>query len=76
MIKICKKRNFSKSFFFFFFLLRRVACGILIPQPGIEHGTTAVRAHNPKYWTGRELPKFIFKENQDQHKTGDGLFFP
>ena len=73
-IKICKKRNFSKSFFFFW--LHCVACGILIPQSGIEHGTMAVRAHNPNYWTARELPKFIFKENQDQFKTGEGLFFP
>ena len=80
-IKICKKRNFSKFpppffFVFCFFWLHHVACGILIPQSGIEHGTMAVRAHNPNYWTARELPKFIFKENQDQLETGECLFFP
>lgn len=80
-------RFFLKVFIFFLklyfiiirsilFWLHCVACGILIPQSGIEHGTMAVRAHNPNYWTARELPKFIFKENQDQFKTGEGLFFP
>ena len=50
--------------------------GIFPTQGSNPGGTMAVRAHNPNYWTARELPKFIFKENQDQFKTGEGLFFP
>ena len=32
------------SNFFFFFWSYRTACGILVPQPGIEPGLTAVKA--------------------------------
>ena len=74
-LKFAKKETFPSSPPLFFWL-HHVACGILIPQSGIEHGTMAVRAHNPNYWTARELPKFIFKENQDQLETGECLFFP
>ena len=28
----------------------------LVPQPGIEPGTLAVKAHSPNHWTYREFP--------------------
>ena len=44
-------------YFFFFFLATLVACGILLPQPGIESGPSAVKAWSPNHWTTREFPK-------------------
>ena len=43
-------------FFFFFFWLHRVACGILVPQPGIEPVPSAVKVQGPNHWTVREFP--------------------
>ena len=46
----------SCTFFFFFFpfsWLHHVACGILVPQPGIEPVPSAVKAQNPNHWTAR-----------------------
>ena len=36
-----------------------MACGILVPQRGIEPGATAVKAPSPNHWTGREVPHFL-----------------
>ena len=36
--------------------LGRAACGILVPQPGIEPGPSAVKAPSPNHWTAREFP--------------------
>ena len=33
------------------------ACGILVPQPGIGPGFTAVKEGSPNHWITRELPK-------------------
>ena len=41
--------------FFFFFWLSHMACGILVPQPGIEPGPSAVKAWSPNHWTAREF---------------------
>ena len=38
-----------------------MACRILVPQPGIEPGATAVKAPSPNYWTARELPQIFTK---------------
>ena len=38
----------------------RIACGILVPQPGIEPGAPAVRAPSPNHWTAREFPSIYF----------------
>ena len=46
---------FKGSSFFFFFWPCCMACGILVPQPGIEHRPLAVRAWNPNHWTAREF---------------------
>ena len=49
--------------FFFFFGLRCAACGISVPQLGIESVPPAVEAWSPNHWTAREfLPdSFYFK---------------
>ena len=43
------------SFFFFFFGPRHVPCGILVPQPGIEPGPSAVKVQSPNHWAAREV---------------------
>ena len=42
-----------------FFLLCHAACGILIPQPGIELMPPTVRAWNSNRWTTREFPMIL-----------------
>ena len=49
-------RNFTNHFFFFFFWPRHVACGTLVPWPGIEPGPLAVKVQSPDHWTTREVP--------------------
>ena len=40
-----------------------MACGILVPWPGIEPGPAAVKAQSPNYWATREFLKtFILDE--------------
>ena len=34
-----------------------VACGILVPRPGIEPVLPAVEAQSPNHWTTREVPE-------------------
>ena len=46
--------------FYFIFWLRRTACGILVPRPGIEPVPPAVEAQGPNHWTAREFPQCIF----------------
>ena len=36
-------------FSFFFFWLLHAACGILVPQQGIEPGPSAVKSQSPNY---------------------------
>ena len=43
-------------FFLFFFWPRCVACGILVPWPGIEPVPSAVKAPSLNHWTVREYP--------------------
>ena len=40
----------------FFFFLPCEACGILVPQPGIEPTLPALEARSPNHWTAREVP--------------------
>ena len=47
-------------FSFFLFWLRCAAFGILVPQPGIKPGLTAVKAPSPNRWTARGFPHFAF----------------
>ena len=43
-----------------FFWTHRTACGIIVPQPGIEPVPPAVEVQSPNHWTSREVPKNIF----------------
>ena len=49
------------SFFslFFFFWPCTVACGILVPQPGIELSSPAVEAQSLNHWCAQEVPIFF-----------------
>ena len=44
----------------FFFRPCHTACGILIPQPGIEPVPLPVEARSPNHWTARECPKLAW----------------
>ena len=35
-----------------------MACGILVPQPGIEPGPPAMKAQSPNHWIAREFPTY------------------
>ena len=37
-----------------------MACGILVPQPGIETAPSAVKALSPNHWTAREFLPYKF----------------
>ena len=39
---------------FVFFLLHHAACGILVPQPGIEPVSSTVKAWSPNHWTANK----------------------
>ena len=43
-------------FSFFFFWPRRAACGILVPQPGIEPATPTLEAWSLNHRTARDVP--------------------
>ena len=36
-----------------------MACGILVPQPGIKPTPPAVEAQSRNHWTAREVPPFL-----------------
>ena len=64
--------------YFLFFLaeggggLHCMACGILVPQPRIEHGPSGVRAWSPSHQTAREYPGHSFKLNPASAMQGPG----
>ena len=47
--------KFQTLNFFFFFWPGSVDCRILVPQPRIEPGPTAVKVPSPNHWAVREL---------------------
>ena len=47
---------------FFLFLSLCTACGILVPQPGIEPGSSAMKVLSPSHWTSRNSV-CVFKIN-------------
>ena len=49
-----------KVFTFFFFWRGQVACGILVPQPGIKPGPLTVGAQSLNPWTNKEVLSFYF----------------
>ena len=48
---------FSQMFLFFW--LHSVACGILVPQPGIKPVPSALGAQSLNHWTAREVPQMV-----------------
>ena len=62
-----------EAFFFFLSFSFRprhkvlVACGILVPRPGIESAPLSVKVQSANYWTAREFPReaFIIKMTID-----------
>ena len=55
-----------------FFFCHVVACGILVPQPGIEPTPPAVEARRLNHWTTREVPSSsTFKVGILLHKNLD-----
>ena len=57
-VKAKSQGRFFKIFFFGHVFL--VACGILVPQPGMEPMPPAVEAWSLNQWTAREVPKNNF----------------
>ena len=56
--------NLLKIFFFFFSLAAPGglwACGILVPQPGIEPGPSAVKVRSPNHWKPGNSPLLVLK---------------
>ena len=46
----------------YLFWAHHTACGILVPQPGIEPRPFGMKAQSPNHWTAREFPYlFILK---------------
>ena len=45
----------------YLFWLPRVACGILVPRPGIEPVPPAMEVQSLNHWTAREVPLINFK---------------
>ena len=48
---------FFVCLFVFNFLAYHAACGILVPQPGIEPRPPAVEARSLNHWTTGEIPR-------------------
>ena len=44
----------------FFFLLLSMACGILIPPPGMEPGPPAFGTQSLNHWTSREVQRITY----------------
>ena len=63
-------RVFINAFlsFFFFFWPCHAACGILVPQPGIEHVPPALEAWSLNHWTSREVPMLLFLDEDTLHE--------
>ena len=54
------KEDFLKNFILFIYF-GHMACGILVPQPGIKPASRALEAQSLNHWTAGEVPIFIFK---------------
>ena len=72
---LCLPSNSGWQFFFFFWPYQ-MACGILVPQPGIGPTAPAVEVCSLNPWTAREVPGWQFSlsclywwENWGQRET-------
>ena len=60
--------SFIAEVLFCWFLWQHcLACGILVPRPGIEPAPSAVRAQSPNHWTAREFPSWSYKSSAVRH---------
>ena len=65
-IGLDQSQTLENDFSFYFFRVKKnfffghVACGILVPRPGIKPRAPAVRALGPNHWTAREFSSFSF----------------
>ena len=50
-----------------------MACGILVPQPGIEPRPSAVRVQSPNHWAAREFPDSIIFSGKNPTERSDLL---
>ena len=64
-VKQCPSKYVYMIYLLFIFWLCCRACRILVPQPGIEPGPSAMKAWSPNHWTSREFPLWLSK-----HKMG------
>ena len=60
---LVKRQRLSEWNFYFLFIFWpcHASCGILVPQPGIEPGPSAMKVQSPNRWTARELPGYFLK---------------
>ena len=47
-----------------------MACGILVPRPGIEPAPPALEAQSLNHWTAREAPQASFENSADLATLG------
>ena len=59
----------DQSLFFFFGHATHMACGILVPQPGIKPGPTAGEAQSLNHYTTREVPTIALMVKPNGLKT-------
>lgn len=65
--------SFINSLFTYFLLLNHTACGILVPQPGIEPVSSAVKEQCPKHWTTWEFPPLTESQYGESIKSSSGI---
>ena len=63
--------NFNILFYLFIWPYH-AACGILVPQPGIEPGPLTVKTRSPNHWTTREFPSIYKKMHNDDNTQSTG----
>ena len=51
--------RFGCSFITFLFVVGKVACGILVSQPGIKPAVSTMEVQNLNHWTTREVPRIL-----------------
>ena len=52
------------------FWSHHAACGILVPQPGVEPVPLALGARSLKHWTSREVPGIFDSGRSEERRVG------
>ena len=60
------------SIHIFIFMLWSTACGILVPQPGMESVPAAVGVRCPNHWITQEVPGLYFKNTFTKNRVWKG----